>query len=127
MKVSTAATFLKNVVAFADTDRDGKISESENAALQRSLKPVEKAAVAAMARILPGRTSLVGLQVGAFQSNVERIAEFATFADEAGNNSGRISYSEAKASLLQRDAKSALIAFAKLANSRADPVIMHQQ
>ncbi len=129
MKIDTAATFMKNVTRFADTNRDGTLDQKEVDALNKTLNKTELAAIASAVRVLPGRTSLVGLKVGAFENVVNRIAEQAHYADEAGTGKGRdngfLSMSEAKAMRLQQDTKSAMLSFAKLANSRGEPIFMH--
>lgn len=127
MKIETAATFMKNVTRFADTNHDGTLDSKEVGALNKSLNKTEIAAIAAAVRVLPGRTSLVGLKVDEFEGAVGSVATQAHCADEAGNKSGFISMPEAKAARLDRDVKSALIAFAKLANSRGEPIKMHDR
>ncbi len=131
MKIATTATYLKNVVQFADTDHNGKLDAAEVKALNASLKPTEIGALATVARVLPGRTSLVDMKVGLVKGVIDRVAEQAHFADEAGTGKGRdngfVSMNEARAALLQKDVKSALLAFAKLANSRGEPIPLHAE
>ncbi len=126
IKITTTATYLKNTASYLDANNDGKLDAAE----LDSLNTKEKAVFTAAARVL-GLSSPNGMTVDAFTSVVNRLEEAAKYADEAGSgkarDNGYLSKSEAAAARLPKASKSALVRFAVVAGSRAEPRKLNQR